>query len=55
MDLLDLGCPRSAIVDEKDVHLLNQIAKKLGRSLNYQKKMASFHSQAKSSLVLNDK
>ena len=54
-ELLSLGFPWAAVVDEKDICLLNQIAKKLGRPLNYLKKMAAYHSQAMSSLVFNDK
>lgn len=45
--------PRAAIIDAKDVQLLNKLGNK-GRPANYGKKFSKFHAQATSSLVRND-
>ena len=53
--LIDFECPRTTVIDAKDIHLLNKLGKsKVGRPINYNKKLFAFLSQAKSSLQQHD-
>lgn len=53
LDLFEADCPRSALLDSKDIQLLNKLGKK-GRPPNYNKKLVEFKAQVKSSSFLND-
>ena len=52
--LLQDEYPPGAVMDAKDVELLNNLHKKSWRPTNYNKKLNRFFSQAKSSLIFDD-
>ena len=54
-NLWDAHVPREAVIDARDATLLNNLTKKMGHLVNYNKKLQLFLFQAKSSILSNDK
>ena len=52
--LLDPMLPRGAVIDAKDIELLNNVSKKSRRPINYNKRLQQYLSLAKLSLVSHD-